>query len=75
MPYQTIEGLPADVRRVLPKKAQEVFLRAFNSAWEKYRDPRRVRFKASREDVAIRTAWNAVGEKYRKDDLGSWVQR
>lgn len=73
MSYETIEGLPTDVRRVLPKKAQELYLKAFNSAWEVYRDPRRVRFKASREEVASRTAWNTVRDKYRKDDFGSWT--
>ena len=75
MSYETIEGLPADVKRVLPKKAQEIYLKAFNSAWEVYRDPRRVRIKDSREVVASRVAWNTVRNKFRKDDVGIWVSK
>ncbi|MBN2094613.1 MAG: ChaB family protein [Candidatus Aenigmarchaeota archaeon] len=75
MPHKSLTDLPPSVRRVLPKHAQEIYLKAFNSAWETYRDPRRIRNKESREEVASKVAWSAVKEKFVKDDLGTWVER
>jgi cation transport regulator len=63
MPYATTDELPPAVRR-LPPHAQEIFLSAFNSAWDSY----------GREDTAFRVAWAAVKKRYRKvgDD---WVAK
>ncbi|HEY9623339.1 MAG TPA: ChaB family protein [Crinalium sp.] len=62
MPYEHIKDLPESVEKHLPKHAQEIFLAAFNSAEEEYRD----------EERAFRVAWSAVKHKYQKGDDGNW---
>ncbi|MGE5382264.1 MAG: ChaB family protein, partial [Omnitrophica WOR_2 bacterium] len=37
MPYKEIDDLPERVRGNLPKHAQEIYLAAFNSAWDEYK--------------------------------------
>ncbi len=61
MPYTMISDLPNPVRR-LPPHGQEIFLSAFNNAWQTYaeRGPR------EREQIAFRVAWAAVKKRYRK---------
>jgi cation transport regulator len=36
MPYENLKDLPKSIRHMLPKHAQEIYLAAFNSAWERY---------------------------------------
>lgn len=61
MPY-TKDSLPAAVKR-LPDKAQEIWLAAFNAAYQQY----------GNEERAFATAWAAVKRKYRQTDDGEWV--
>ncbi|MDI3261757.1 MAG: ChaB family protein [Fulvimonas sp.] len=75
MPYARIADLPESVRRHLPPHAQEIYLEAFNHAWETYADPAKRRGGASREEVAHRVAWAAVEHVYRKDPDGHWRRR
>jgi len=64
----------AGVRDHLPAHAQEIFLEAYNSAYEEYADPHRRRAGASLEETANRIAWAAVKRKYVKaGDL--WTPR
>ncbi len=64
MAYETLNELPAPVRHVLPKHAQEIFLESFNSAWENYDHS---------EERAFRVAWAAVKRVYEKDkSTGMW---
>jgi len=74
MTYKKIANLPAPVREHLPKHAQEIYLEAFNNAWEQYADPDKRRDDASREEVAHRVAWSAVKEKYEKKN-GHWARK
>jgi len=67
MPYDTLDDLPQSVRNPLPTHAQEIYLAAFNSAWEEYKDPEDRRGDDSRETVAHKVAWAAVKKKYEKD--------
>ena len=70
MPYASVDDLPAPVRTHLPPDAQEIYLAAFNNAWDDYID----RGPAVREQTAHRVAWAAVKHKYVK--LGdSWIAR
>jgi len=62
MPYSTIKELPAKIRKALPKKAQQLFLKAFNSAYKKYD-----------EATAFKVAWAAVKKKYKPTTTGKWV--
>ena len=66
MPYKNLSALPGSIRDNLPKHAQEIYLAAFNNAWEQYRDPENRRGKASREAVAHKVAWAAVKQQYEK---------
>jgi cation transport regulator len=62
------------VQGSLPKQAQEIYRRVFNSAWNEYADPKRRRSGASREETAHKVAWSAVKESYEKRG-GRWVER
>ncbi len=66
MPYKNLSDLPESVRSHLPKHAQEIYLAAYNNAWDEYRDPEQRRGKASREEVAHKVAWAAVKKQYVK---------
>ena len=76
MPYQTINDLPESVRDNVPKHAQEIYLAAFNSAWEQYDQPSERRGDDTREETAHQVAWAAVKRKYQKDEKsGKWRLR
>ncbi len=64
MPYHTINDLPDNVKHVLPKHAQEIYLATFNNAMKEYGD----------EKQAYATAWASVERSYHKDDEGKWVK-
>ncbi len=66
MPYPRPKDLPDNVRNVLPKHAQEIYLAAFNNAWDEYKDPEERRGDASREETAHKVAWAAVKKEYEK---------
>lgn len=76
MPYDSKSELPENVRDSLPKHAQEIYRKAFNSAWEQYSDPEDRRGDQSREATAHQVAWSAVKEEYEKDeDSGEWSKK
>ena len=54
MPYGSRMELPESVRKVLPDHAQEIYLNAFNNAWQQYADASKRRGHESREEVAQR---------------------
>jgi len=64
MPYKSINGLPKSVKDNLPKKAQEIYMKAFNNADEQYKD----------EVIAHKVAWSAVKREYKKKD-DKWVKK
>jgi cation transport regulator len=70
MPYPSNDDLPANIRRILPHHAQDIYRSAFNAAWAGYaeREPER------REEIAHRVAWAAVKHSYAKAG-GRWVTR
>ncbi len=74
MPYDSIENLPDNVKNHLPKYAQEIYLKAFNNAWEEYQDPSKRRDDQSLEEVSHKVAWSAVKKKFRKDSNNNWVE-
>ncbi len=76
MPYKNLVALPKGVRSNLPKRAQEIYRQTYNSAWETYKDPKRRRGGASREEVSHRVAWMAVKREFKKDErTGRWRRR
>jgi cation transport regulator len=74
MPYDRNADLPQQVRDNLPEKAQEIYRKAFNNAWDQYADPEDRRGDASREETAHRVAWAAVKESYEKQGE-RWVKK
>jgi cation transport regulator len=75
MPYERRSALPEQVRGSLPAHAQDIYLAAYNSAWDQYADPEERRGDASREETAHKVAWAAVKQAYEKDDSGDWVRK
>lgn len=76
MPYKKISELPDSVRDNLPEHAQEIYLEAFNSAWDQYDEPEERRGGASREETAHKVAWSAVKKVYEKDEKsGKWKRK
>jgi cation transport regulator len=66
MPYATNAELPIRIRKNLPRRAQEIFRAAFNSAYERY---------APNEARAFRIAWAAVKRSYVQRAASIWVRR
>lgn len=76
MPYQNKADLPESVSNVLPSHAQEIYMEAYNSAWDQYDTPEERRGDSSREETAHRVAWAAVKNKYEKDEeTGQWKEK
>lgn len=75
MPYESVDDLPASVRDNLPQHAREVYLAAFNNAWEEYKNAEDRKGGASREEVAHKVAWSAVKNKYEKKKDGTWKSK
>jgi cation transport regulator len=69
MPYKSTADLPDSVRDNLPAHAQEIYMEAFNSAFDEYKE----RGAKGREETAHKVAWSAVKKKYRKNEkTGKW---
>jgi cation transport regulator len=67
MPYDQLADLPASVKDHLPEHAQEIYQKAFNSAWKEYNHD---------EERAHRVAWGAVKNDYEKDEnTGRWKKK
>lgn len=75
MPYDGRSELPDSVRESLPPGAQDIYVEAFNDAWDRYEDPEDRRGDASRDEAAHRVAWSAVKRAYEKDEDGEWRRR
>ncbi|WP_414830808.1 ChaB family protein [Alteromonas sp. H39] len=74
MPYESRSDLPDSVTSALPKHAQEIFLAAYNNAYEEYAKPEDRDGDDTREEVAFKVAWSAVKQRYHKSDSGNWVK-
>ena len=70
-----IRKAPKELRDKLPKRAQEIFVKVFNSAYEQYKDPKKRKGDQSRDEVARKTAWSAVKKEYKKGDDGKWHRK
>ena len=75
MPYKTTEDLPDTVKGSLPSHASEIFLSAYNNAYENYKDPDDRKSGDSREEVAFKVAWSAVKRDYFKGDDDKWHKK
>lgn len=75
MPYKNINSLPENLQTLLPKHAQEIYVKAYNNAAEQYKDPEKRRGHDDLETVAHKVAWSAVEKEYIKNASGKWVKR
>lgn len=75
MPYKNVSELPDNVKNVLPDHAQDIYKEAFNSAYERYKEPSERRDNADREEVAHRVAWAAVKKVYEKGGDDKWHKK
>jgi cation transport regulator len=73
-PYQSKKDLPESVRDNLPAHAEEIYKEAFNSAFQAFQDPAKIRGDDDRETAAHKVAWGAVKRSYHKDAQGKWVK-
>ena len=73
MPYDRNADLPKGVKDSLPAHGQEIYRKAFNSAWDEYDSPDDRRGSAGREETAHRVAWAAVKKEYHKEG-DQWVR-
>lgn len=74
MPYERNAGLPESVRDNLPQAAQTIYRKAFNSAWDEYKEAGKRRGSSSREETAHRIAWSAVKKSYIKKG-NRWIRK
>ena len=74
MPYDSIAELPKPVRDALPKRAQQIYRKVFNAAWQEYADPSKRKGGASREETAHKVAWAAVKDSFEKQG-DRWVAK
>ena len=74
MPYKNRDELPEQVRSTLKNvpHAQEIYKEAYNNAYKQYATPDERYAGYSREETAHAVAWNAVKQKYEKDDDSLW---
>lgn len=64
MPYDSVAQLPKGVKNNLPAHAQDIYLAAFNNAYDEYEHD---------EDRARRVAWSAVKKAgYEKGKTSKW---
>jgi cation transport regulator len=75
MPYKNLKELPDQVKSVLPRHAREIYLAAYNNAWDEYQDPDDRKEGSSREEAAHKVAWAAVKQVYEKNDSGEWTKK
>lgn len=74
MPYDKNKDLPNSVKDNLPSHAQDIYLAAYNSAWNQYEDAEDRDNDRSREETAHAVAWSAVKNTYEKQD-GEWQKK
>ncbi len=72
MPYSKISDLPDSVQHVLLEHAKHIYMKAFNNAWDEYKEDSKRKEGRTREETAHSVAWAAVKKKYQKSDNGKW---
>ena len=74
MPYDNLSDLPDQVKNNLPKHAKEIYLAAYNNAWDQYKDPSDRKGDDTREETSHKIAWAAVKNQYEKSG-DSWKKK
>jgi len=63
-PYKNIKELPENIKNSLTKELQEIWMKVFNEALERYKN----------EDIARKVAWNVIKKISKKNKNGKWVR-
>ena len=71
MPYTSRSDLPDSVKDNLPEHAQDIYRKAYNSAWGQYDKPSERREAPRGEETAHKVAWSAVEKEYEKGPTAS----
>ena len=70
MRYTNKSELPPTIRDVLPERAQELYLEAYNQAWDEYDEGQGY---LTRDGMAHQRGWTAVQHEYVQDQgTGLW---
>ncbi|MBN2478671.1 MAG: ChaB family protein [Parachlamydiales bacterium] len=75
MKYKYVSDLPENIQNVLPKHAQEIYMKAFNDSFEEDKDPDKRLPGESLQHISNEHAWEAVKKEYRRDEKGKWVKK
>lgn len=75
MPYSHNKELPKSVRDSLPEHAQDIYRKAYNSAFDQYDKPDDREGGATQEETAHKVAWSAVKNSYKKSSNDEWIPR
>ena len=75
MPYKTVSNLPANLKEILPKHAQLIFVKAYDNALKQYKDPSKRQGHDDLEATAHKVAWAAVKQVYKQKASGEWVEK
>jgi cation transport regulator ChaB len=72
--HMTKSDLPKGITDVLPEEAQQIYLEVYQRVWEA--SDERDATQLSRQSVAHRQAWAAVGREYEQDAVtGQWHRK
>ena len=67
--------LPNSVQHVLPDHARAIYMKAFNSVWDEYKEGSKRKGSRTREETAHSVAWAVVKKKYQKLGDGKWREK
>ncbi|OGT30199.1 MAG: cation transport regulator ChaB [Gammaproteobacteria bacterium RIFCSPHIGHO2_12_FULL_35_23] len=70
MPYNSVNDLPNNIKDNLLLQAQKIYQKAFNNAWEQFKEAKKRCNNSSQEEVSHKVAWSAVEKKYHKSPQG-----
>ncbi|MFP4344320.1 MAG: ChaB family protein [Anaerolineales bacterium] len=74
MRYESLDDLPDTIRDVLPEEAQELYLEAYQKAWDAYKPE--IGGDLGQAGMAHRDAWHVVKKEYVQDEKkGDWYRK
>ncbi|MEJ2211488.1 MAG: ChaB family protein [Anaerolineae bacterium] len=74
MPYEKKSDLPKTLRETMPEEAQDVYIQAYNEAFEQYQE--RQGGDAGQDAVAHRNAMHTVNQEFAHDpETGKWYRK
>lgn len=75
MLYKSREELPENIREALPEEAQNLYIKAYNSAYKDHQDSQRPAH-VSLHQIANEQAWKVVGREWQKDtEHNVWIKK